>query len=135
MYLATEGGLNRLLWHDRSGTNSAPSARPPTYGSFSIFPDGQRIAFDLVDPQSENRDVWIYNLEREVASRFTFHEAPDYGPLWSPDSSRIVFASERVSPGALFIKEVPPVSANLNSSLPTQSPVSTSPPGQPTAGT
>ncbi len=104
VYFATEGGLNQLRWHDRSGNELGSIGPPANYGSFSISPDGQRIAFDLVDPQSENQDVWIYDLEREVASRFTFHEAPDYGPLWSPDSSRIVFASERVSPGALFIK-------------------------------
>lgn len=70
-----------------------------------ISPDGRYLALEEGDYAS--RDVWLWDLEREVMSRFTFHDGGDGIPIWSPDSTRIVFVSNRAG-GAynLFWKQV-----------------------------
>ena len=40
-------------------------------------------------------DVWLIDAARGVPTRFTFDAADDASPVWSPDGSRVVFASER----------------------------------------
>jgi serine/threonine protein kinase len=84
-----------FAWFDRSGevidridTLDVAQASDP-----HLSPVGKQLAFDrTVDG---NRDVWVYELTRRVATRFTVDAAPDEVPVWSPDSDRIVFASTR----------------------------------------
>ena len=44
---------------------------------------------DITD--EDNVEVWILDLERETLIQLTFDEAIDNFPLWTPDSSRVVF--------------------------------------------
>ena len=53
---------------------------------------------------NQNLDVWLLELGRGVLSRFTFDPAIDVFPIWSPDGSRIVFASNRKGPFDLYQK-------------------------------
>src|SRR5262249_24783860 len=62
------------------------------YISPRISPDGTRVASDLA---IGNSDVWIWDLSRGLGTRFTFDPANDFNPIWSPDGSRIIFASNR----------------------------------------
>ena len=54
--------------------------------------------------QDPNRDVWLFDLARDIPSRFTFHPTPDTHPVWAPDGSRIVFAAGRDGPYNLYQK-------------------------------
>ena len=38
-------------------------------------------------------DIWIYELERDARTRFSFETASDRQPLWSPDDGRLAYAS------------------------------------------
>ena len=40
-------------------------------------------------------DIWSLDLERDVATRLTFSEGPDFAAVWSPDGESVVFASRR----------------------------------------
>jgi dipeptidyl aminopeptidase/acylaminoacyl peptidase len=50
---------------------------------------------DVEDPANGRQDIWLIDLSRNVSSRFTFSPEDDVDPIWSPDGSRIVFATYR----------------------------------------
>ncbi|MBI3363323.1 MAG: protein kinase [Ignavibacteriae bacterium] len=85
----------QLEWLDRSGKMLSLIGEPAEYGSAVLSPDEQRIAFDLYDPQSRNRDIWLYEFSRGLKTRFTFDPSVDEIPVWSSDGSRILFHSDR----------------------------------------
>ena len=83
-----------LVWVDREGKEEPLAAEPQGYGSLRISPDGSRLAITV--NESDGSDIWIYDLEGEISTRFTFDPAGDSSPVWTPDGQRIVFASDRV---------------------------------------
>ena len=89
-----------LAWVGRDGQEDAILAELQTYVHPRISPDGTRIALGLLDDSS---DVWIWHNERETWAQLTFDEADDGFPLWTPDSARVVFTSNRDG-GGLFWK-------------------------------
>jgi Tol biopolymer transport system component len=53
------------------------------------------VASSIIDPTRGTSDIWLHDLARETATRLTVDPADDVSPTWSPDGSRIVFASRR----------------------------------------
>ena len=51
-------------------------------------------------------DIWIFDLGRNLRSRFTFDPALDVNPVWSPDSRSLYFASNRGGKQGLFRKDI-----------------------------
>ncbi len=94
-YRGGQMGVRRLLWRDRTGRELGQVGEVAEYTDSSISPDGQRVVVDVAGPDGSNIDLWIHDLERGVASRFTFDAGYDILPVWSPDGSRIVFTSSR----------------------------------------
>ena len=73
----------------------------------TISPDGRYAVLAILDPVAGTHDIWIYDLSRELRTRFTFDPAEELAPRWSPDGSKIVFASARAhSSFQLFSKDV-----------------------------
>jgi serine/threonine protein kinase/Tol biopolymer transport system component len=87
--------LSQPVWFDRKGKEGGAVGKPEVYGNVSIAPSGRSVAVDITDMASLNTDVWTYELERDSAKRLTFDPAFDVVPIWSPDASRLVFASNR----------------------------------------
>ena len=50
------------------------------------------------------RPTVVFDVERDVSSRLTFDEANDAGPVWSPDGSRIAFASSRDAGEGIYVR-------------------------------
>ena len=57
--------------------------------------DGTRIALEAADSENRTQDLTILELPGGAASRFTVDRGNDVQPIWSPDDSRIAFASDR----------------------------------------
>jgi eukaryotic-like serine/threonine-protein kinase len=93
-----------LNWYDENG-NLRKTLGTGRYVDLHISPDGKQLAVDFTAPETQTRDVWIYDLEREFKTRFTFSSGIDRLPRWSPDGKRIAFSSNRNGTFDLFIKE------------------------------
>jgi len=105
VYRRTTQVARRLVWRDRTGRELGAVGEPEGFGDLSLSPQGSRLAVDIYDEEGDQRDVWIYDLERGARSRFTFDPAWDFSPLWSPDGSRIVFGSDRSGMFGVYVKD------------------------------
>jgi TolB protein len=76
------GGWRRETFSSFQGTNS----------SAQFSPDGTRVA--MVLSGEGNPDIYVSNAEGRAVSRRTRSDTAKASPCWSPDGSRLVFASE-----------------------------------------
>jgi Tol biopolymer transport system component len=93
--LAYRGGAverkSSLAWIDRHGQQISSIGEPANFESVELSPDETKAAVAIVDPDIGTGDIWVYDLSREVATRFSFGRLDENFPVWSPDGSRIVF--------------------------------------------
>jgi len=95
IYTLGGSASNRMVWLDRTGKLLGQVGQPGDILTASLSPSGDRVAARVADPQTGNRDVWVFELTRGTATRFTFNAAYEGLPIWSPDGNRILFASDR----------------------------------------
>jgi Tol biopolymer transport system component len=100
-----DSGASQVLWFDRKGQQIGIALNPGIYGNIMLAPNGKAVASDTTDPASQNTDIWTYDLENRSAKRLTFDPALDSLPIWSPDGSRTVFASNRELKFDLYLKD------------------------------
>jgi serine/threonine-protein kinase len=86
-------GRAPITWLDRAGNTRTLRAEASSWGKPQFSPDGKRLALTISD--GRQNDVWIYDWERDALTRLTNHPAHDMMPIWTPDGTRIVFASQR----------------------------------------
>jgi len=88
---SVRGQKNSLVWVDRGGA-ATPFGEPGRgYSRPRLSPDGQQLAVAVGG--AEATDIWTFNLERDVMTRLTFEGGTR--PLWMPDGSRIIYASNQ----------------------------------------
>ena len=92
-----------IVWVDRDGRSSPLLDEPGAYANPRLSPDGRRLSLTVL--REGNWDIWVYDLDRQVATRLTFDEATDTEQVWSPDGREIVFSSDRNrQPSTLYRK-------------------------------
>ena len=92
-----QGTQRRLVWVDRKGAEQPLSAPSRGYRTPRISPDGRRVAVGTTENQ-----IWLYDPARETLTRLTFEGATNT-PIWTPDSKRVTFQSDRAGgPPNLF---------------------------------
>ena len=100
----SEATFSQLTWFDRKGNPAGLVGKPDVYGNVILAPDGKSVATDKTDMASLNIDIWTQELQRDGSKRLTFDPAIDSVPIWSPDATRLVFASNRQTYFGLYVK-------------------------------
>ena len=80
---------------DRAGKRLSTVGSPIRYGRFELSPDEKQVAYEKIDADARNGNLWLLDLARGSTSRLTSVPASDYSPLWSSDGKKILFASAR----------------------------------------
>ena len=96
VYLGGRTASRQLTWFDRTGKNVATTGSPGEYNDIVLSPDAKRLALQQINVGGAT-DIWLMDLTRGTSSRFTFSSNYDDNPVWSPDGSQIVFASNAES--------------------------------------
>lgn len=95
-YALREDPNRRLAWATVDGEMEYLELRPGLYGRHTIAPDGSAVALSV------DGDIWQYDLENSASTRLTSHPADEITPIWDPESSTIVFGSNREGPYDLY---------------------------------
>jgi eukaryotic-like serine/threonine-protein kinase len=77
--------MGTIEWIDGADKREPLLAKPGDYLYPRISPDGKRLAL------MADRNVWVYDLQRDAMSRLTFDGNIAY-PVWSPDGRYVVFS-------------------------------------------
>ncbi len=124
-----EGTPRTLVWVDRQEHETSIPAPPRPYLLPALSPDGTRVA---VFANDQERDVWLWDLSRTTLTRLTSAPGVDVVQVWTPDSRRLIFTSERAGVRNLFWQAADGAGAaeRLTESPDTQYPTGVSPDGR-----
>src|SRR4029077_8758586 len=65
-------GVIPLRWFDRTGKPLGSIGEPAAYLFPRLSPDGKRLVAQILDLRTGNSDLWVYDPERGIKTRFTF---------------------------------------------------------------
>jgi eukaryotic-like serine/threonine-protein kinase len=89
------GANSRLIMLDRAGKEVKAIGAPGDFISQRISPNGQQLAVSVLDASVRTYKLWLYDLSRDKQTRLSFGPGRTTFPVWSPDGSRIGFASNQ----------------------------------------
>jgi eukaryotic-like serine/threonine-protein kinase len=96
-------GTSRLAWMDRNGRIQSPVGDPGDIGA-AVSRDGRRMIVSRSDQHAGNLDLWTRDSDSDTWTRFTFDPAPENNPVFSPDGTRVVYATRRGGATELWMK-------------------------------
>ena len=106
VYTDIDSSSTQLRWFDRSGRTLGHAGGSFAFGQPSLSPDEKTLAVEHVDPITQDQDLWLIDVRRNVPSRFTAQgNNITFMPVWSPDGAWILFASARGTPPNLYQKK------------------------------
>ncbi len=85
---------SEFIWYDRTGKQIGKAGPPGLYAEPCLSPDEKKISFSGRRGSSNlDSDIWILELTRGIANRVPNRNRGGITSLWSPDGSRMVYAS------------------------------------------
>jgi Tol biopolymer transport system component len=85
----------QFVWFDRQGRELqrvGPAEEEQGPASPALSPDGQRVAW--ARGGAGNPDVWLMDVDDGKLTRLTLSDFSDTAAVWSPDGSKVAFASD-----------------------------------------
>jgi serine/threonine protein kinase len=86
---------DHLIWQDREGKQAQKLSQEGIFAHVALSPDARAAIVYVSDPISGNNDLWLYDLKRDLSTRFTFGAGTENSPVWSPDGSMVYYAASR----------------------------------------
>jgi serine/threonine protein kinase len=102
---ATSVSPAELAWIGRDGRRLSVAAGSGQYVDFQLSRDNRYLAIAEVEPHSDRSDLRLVDLVRGGNLRLTTSAATDASPVWSPDSTRLVFRSNRERDHDLYLRQ------------------------------
>jgi len=99
-------GQTQLVWVDRNGRRLGDVGPVAEYAGPDLSMNDRQMIVSRRDPQTQNLDLWLHDLSRDSATRFTFDPGPDNPAVFSPDGEHVLFQSTRAGKSALYQKAV-----------------------------
>ncbi len=96
--------VSQLDWFDRSGRKIGTLGPPGDYEDPRLSPDGSLVAANRIDPSSGTTNIFLFGVDRDTATRFTFSTSFDHYAVWSPDGGRIAFDTNRNGAADVYVK-------------------------------
>jgi len=97
VYNTNAGATTSVLeWYDRSGKALSRLGEPGVIANPALSPDDAHVAADRIDLKANNVDVWINDVKKGTASRFTFDPVEEVTAVWSHDGQKIAYRSVKV---------------------------------------
>ncbi len=94
------GAVRTVAFIDRKGAAEPLKLQPAAYQMPRLSPDGTRIAVGSDD--GKEATIWVYELSGASAARPLTLEGHNRFPVWSADSQRVTFQSDREKDLGLF---------------------------------
>ncbi|MEO8219010.1 MAG: hypothetical protein ABI718_18190, partial [Acidobacteriota bacterium] len=88
----TDTSTGRLSLRSRLGAEQRLLDDKNVFYDLRVSGDGNRAAVSVVSRATGLADIWIYDLLRGVRERFTTEPWHEVTPVWSPDSTYIVYS-------------------------------------------
>jgi len=107
VYFGGQLQKTQLVWIDTATGKETGAIDAPAglYSTLTISPDGRHAA--VVKQESMNESaIWLVDLQRGGVTKFTSGRGNDSQPLWSPDGSRLAFASNPNGRTAFYVKAI-----------------------------
>jgi eukaryotic-like serine/threonine-protein kinase len=109
VYQSAGKSARQLAWFDRTGRNLGAMAEAADWGPPRISPDGKKIAAGKRDEKSGFAALWVLNTADGSAFQLThMTRGSSAQPVWSPDGSRIAFASDELGTYDLYTQLASP---------------------------
>ena len=93
VYRAGNLAETQLTWFDRQGKEISKVGPSGNYSDIVLSPDAKKAAATRF--LDGNGDIWVFNMERGVPTRFTFNSTYEGYPAWSQDGKYIIFSSTK----------------------------------------
>ncbi len=106
-YFSTLSRNTVARWYDAEGRPAGTLDLPPGYYSaIAISPDGaSAVAARSISPAESN--LWLADLLRGgLAQQLSSGRGLNASPAWSPDSTRVLFTSDRDGPLNFYVKAI-----------------------------
>ena len=92
----------QLVWFDRQGNRLGSVGETREYTQIALSPDQRWAAVGIRNRERKgtfDQTLWLMQLDTHVLSRLSFDAGQAADPVWSPDSSSIVYGAYEAAKG------------------------------------